>query len=71
MAPDLDADRRQLAAHLALHSPTHGPAIRAALAWDRLRFWDASSGAGVEWFVLRADGWGLTDRGRADGLLPA
>ena len=65
------ADRRQLAAYLLDHGPTHGFVLREAMGWELGRFWDTVYGPAGGWFTLGTYGWDLTARGRREWLAPA
>jgi hypothetical protein len=62
MPTSIDADRRRVAAYLAEHGTTRGPALRAALDWGDARFWAAVFGPANGWFAVTPDGWNLTRR---------
>jgi hypothetical protein len=58
----MGADRKAVARLLAARQPIQGDDARAALQWDRNRWWAAV--AGCELFVLTGKGWTLTQEGR-------
>jgi hypothetical protein len=60
------SDRRDLAAFLFRHGPTHGRALRVALGWTVSRFWDAVYGGSGDQFTITSDGWGLAEAASAE-----
>jgi hypothetical protein len=62
---DLPGGRRRVAAYLAAHGPTPGDELAEALGLSAETFWELID---YGWFDLVTGGWGLTARGRAEGL---
>jgi hypothetical protein len=62
---DPTAHRRRIAAYLAEHGPTPGDRLAAALGLQLDQFWPLIN---YRWFDVVTGGWGLTARGRAEGL---
>jgi hypothetical protein len=62
---DVTTERQRIAAYLAEHGPTPGERLAAALGHCADAFWPLIN---YRWFDVVTGGWGLTARGRAEGL---
>lgn len=62
---DTNGDRRRIADYLAEHGPTHGDRLAERLGMSAGRFWPLIN---CGWFDIVTGGWGLTERGRREGL---
>jgi hypothetical protein len=60
-----EPDHRAIARHLAAIGPTPGDALADALGLSPERFWVLIN---HPWFEITGKGWGLTARGRDEGL---
>jgi hypothetical protein len=65
---DTTGDRRRIAGYLAAHGPTHGDRLAEGLGLSLNRFWPLIN---CGWFDIVTGGWGLTERGRQEGLAKA
>jgi hypothetical protein len=65
---DQARDRRQLAAYLRGHGPTHGDKLAVALGVSLEEFWVLIDHG---WFDIVKGGWGLSARGEREWAGPA
>jgi hypothetical protein len=62
---DRNGDRRRIVAYLAEHGATPGDQLAEKLGLTLAQFWPLIN---CPWFDIMTGGWGLTDRGRTEGL---
>lgn len=62
---DRGGDRKRIVAYLAEHGPTPGDQLAEKMGLTLAQFWPLIN---CPWFDIVSGGWGLTDRGRAEGL---
>jgi hypothetical protein len=62
---DRNGDRRRIVTYLAEHGPTPGDQLAERLGLTLAQFWPLIN---CPWFDIMTGGWGLTDRGRSEGL---